>query len=164
MTAPAVSRSSTGYRPASPARWLVPLSMLLALAGLAIAVYLTVEHYTGNSTLACSATATVDCLKVTTSPQSVILGVPVAVYGLAFFAVLTGLVTPPAWRAASVWPHRARLAMLGVGMASVLYLVYVELFQVDAICLWCTGVHAITFVLFCLVVLVAPRGLRPAAE
>jgi uncharacterized membrane protein len=30
----------------------------------------------------------------------------------------------------------------------VFYLVYVELFRVDAICLWCTGVHLTTIVLF----------------
>lgn len=30
----------------------------------------------------------------------------------------------------------------------MLYLVYVELFQVDAICLWCTAVHVLAFALF----------------
>jgi uncharacterized membrane protein len=30
----------------------------------------------------------------------------------------------------------------------VLYLVYTELFTLDALCLWCTAVHAITFLLF----------------
>ena len=35
-----------------------------------------------------------------------------------------------------------------VGVATALYLVYVELFEVDAICLWCTAVHVVTLVLF----------------
>ena len=39
-----------------------------------------------------------------------------------------------------------------VGIVSVIYLVWVELFKVEAICLWCTGVHVLTFVLFALVV------------
>jgi uncharacterized membrane protein len=30
----------------------------------------------------------------------------------------------------------------------VLYLVYIELFRVDAICLWCTGVHITAIALF----------------
>jgi uncharacterized membrane protein len=31
---------------------------------------------------------------------------------------------------------------------SVLYPLYVELFAIDAICLWCTAVHVLTLVLF----------------
>jgi Vitamin K epoxide reductase family. len=37
------------------------------------------------------------------------------------------------------------LAICGIGF--VLYLVSVELLVVDAICLWCTSVHIITFLL-----------------
>jgi uncharacterized membrane protein len=33
----------------------------------------------------------------------------------------------------------------------VLYLVWIELFRVGAICLWCTAVHAFTIVLFAVV-------------
>lgn len=33
------------------------------------------------------------------------------------------------------------------GMVMVLWLVYVEIFKVDAICLWCTGVHVVTLLL-----------------
>ncbi len=29
-----------------------------------------------------------------------------------------------------------------------LYLLWAELFQIHAICLWCTGVHILTFLLF----------------
>jgi uncharacterized membrane protein len=34
-----------------------------------------------------------------------------------------------------------RVAGAVVGVLSVIYLVWVELFRVDAICLWCTAVH-----------------------
>ena len=40
----------------------------------------------------------------------------------------------------------------------MLYLVYTELFTLDAICLWCTGVHVITFLLFALIVFSAAAG------
>ena len=33
-------------------------------------------------------------------------------------------------------------------MAAVLWLVYVELFRLDAICLYCTAVHIVTIALF----------------
>jgi uncharacterized membrane protein len=45
----------------------------------------------------------------------------------------------------------ARLAFVGAGLLMVLYLVWAEFFGVSAICLWCTSVHVITFLLFVLV-------------
>jgi uncharacterized membrane protein len=39
-----------------------------------------------------------------------------------------------------------------VGILFVLYLVWAELFRINAICLYCTGVHVITFILFGLIV------------
>ena len=38
----------------------------------------------------------------------------------------------------------------------VLYLVYVELFRVGAICLWCTGVHVTALALFGVVLAAGP--------
>jgi uncharacterized membrane protein len=35
-----------------------------------------------------------------------------------------------------------------VGLGTVVYLLYAELFEVDAICLWCTAVHVLTFAVF----------------
>jgi uncharacterized membrane protein len=43
-------------------------------------------------------------------------------------------------------------------MLFVLYLIYTELFTLDAICLWCTSVHVITFLLFGLIVFSAAAG------
>ena len=121
-------------------------SLGLSAAGLAISVYLTVDHYTSRPVLACPATAFVDCEKVTNSPQSMLLGIPVAVYGLVFFAGMVALTLPMAWR-----DRRLRTVRLGaslVGVAAVVYLVGVELFAVDRICLWCTAVHVISVALF----------------
>ena len=46
--------------------------------------------------------------------------------------------------------------------ASSIYLVWAELFRIEAICLWCTGVHVVTLALFFVVVLDA--ALRPIEE
>ena len=43
------------------------------------------------------------------------------------------------------------IAFHGIALAMVLYLVWAEFFGVSAICLWCTSVHIITFLLFALV-------------
>ena len=37
-------------------------------------------------------------------------------------------------------------------MGFVLYLIYAELIQIGAICLWCTSVHVATFLIFALIV------------
>jgi uncharacterized membrane protein len=134
--------------------WAWPVTLLLSLAGLAVAAYLTYAHYTDVSTLACPESATVNCAKVTTSSQSEVFGVlPVAVLGLAYFFGMTVLCTPWLWH--SRWRQVAwlRLAAVVVGVGMVVYLVYAELFEIDAICLYCTAVHILTFALFVAVVM-----------
>ncbi len=121
-------------------------SLGLAAAGLAVSIYLTIEHYSGSTALACPENATINCAKVTTSSWSRFLGLPVAVLGLAYFVVMTLLVLPAAWRRRRL--DAVRLAGAGLGMAMVLYLVWAELFRINAICLWCTAVHVCTLGLF----------------
>jgi uncharacterized membrane protein len=115
--------------------------MLAAAAGLAASVYLTVEHYTSPAILACPAGRVIDCRAVTTSPQSVLVGVPVALSGTVFFAVMLALTLPVAWRAGSRALPLVRCGLAAGGVAVMLYLLYEELFVIDAICLWCTLVH-----------------------
>lgn len=63
---------------------------------------------------------------------------------------------PAAWRFGSSWVHWARLIGVVVGIGAVFYLVSTELFTVKKICLWCTGVHIVTFALFVVVVTSTP--------
>ena len=134
---------------------------LLCLAGIGVAAYLTIAHYNAKVILACPETGIVNCAKVTESPQSAILGVPVALLGLLFFVAITPLHLPAAWRSESALLRRARVAAAVAGILTVLYLVYTELFTLDALCLWCTAVHAITFLLF-VVTLVGTTQVRGA--
>jgi uncharacterized membrane protein len=114
-------------------------SLVIALIGLLVSAYLTVEHFTSPALLACPEGATINCAKVTSSVWSTLLGVPVAVLGLLFFAAMAVLVSPAAWRRRALDPVRIVAAAAGVVMA--LYLVWVELFRVDALCLWCSAAH-----------------------
>ena len=52
------------------------------------------------------------------------------------------------WRSRRPEVRLGRLAVTAVGVLFVAWLVYAELFTLDAICLWCTGVHILTFLLF----------------
>jgi uncharacterized membrane protein len=141
-------------------KWAPLVSFPLALIGLGISIYLTIEHFRGNTNLSCPASAHINCLKVTTSSQSEIFGhIPVAVTGLAYFVVMTALCSPWAWRAANPWIGWLRLAGAVSGIGMVVYLVFAEAVQIKAICLWCTGVHIVTFLLF--ITVLAAYLLRP---
>jgi uncharacterized membrane protein len=133
--------------------WIPWTTLALSVAGVAVAAYLTYEHFTAGTTLACPDTGVVNCMKVTSSQYSKLFGIPVALLGLLFFVGMTALSLPPLWRAASPWPSRLRLAAVVVGVVFVCYLIWAELFQIDAICLWCTVVHGLTIILFGLVVI-----------
>jgi uncharacterized membrane protein len=144
--------------------WMQLTTLLLALAGLGVSAYLTVAHFTEATLAGCSETkGLVDCTKVTTSAQSYVFGIPVAVLGLAFYVFVVAIMSPWAWRAARREIHLARIASLVAGIVFVLYLLYAELFTIGSICLYCTSVHVITFVLFVLIAFAAAAwGLNPA--
>ncbi len=80
------------------------------------------------------------------------LGVPVAVLGLLYFLPMLALSLPWAWRTSRRYIAQVRLAMSVIGIGFVFYLVYAELFEIQKICLWCTSVHVLTFLLFAIVV------------
>ena len=131
------------------------VALVLTVAGLLVSAYLTYEHYTSGHSFACPESATVNCVKVTTSAYSSLVGIPVALLGLLFYVAMTTLSAPVAslqTRAVA----RLRLAMASVGVIFVLYLVWAELFRIDALCLWCTVVHVCAVWLFAAVLWYAP--------
>jgi uncharacterized membrane protein len=129
-------------------RWLPATSLILSLLGLAVSGYLSYEHHTSATTLSCPNTATINCLKVTTSSYSSFLGMPVSDLGLAFFVVMTVLCLPALWRSPAASVRVVRLATSAAGVVFVFYLAWAELYKIDAICLWCTAVHVLTAALF----------------
>ena len=149
--------------PFSAPAWLQWTSLALSLAGLGMSIYMTIAHYTSTNILVCSNKGYIDCAKVTTSPESMVFNVfPVAVLGLAFYVFMTAINTPWAWRSgiAAIW--WARLVGIITGIGFVLYLIYAEVIQIGNLCLDCTTVHVITFLLF--VVLVFAATMRPTPD
>ena len=147
-------------------RWLQLTTFILALAGLGVSTYLTIAHFTESTLAGCSEKAgLVNCTKVTTSAQSYVFGIPVAVLGLVFFLFMVAIMSPWAWRSARREVHLIRIASLAAGIGLVLYLLYAELFIIGSICLYCTSVHVITFALFALTAFAAAMwGLDPARQ
>jgi uncharacterized membrane protein len=165
--APEPERSFEPASPSGPPLWLQITSTVLAVLGLAISAYETYAHYNGNKLLGCPSQAggTFNCGEVITSSQSMVFNVlPVAVLGLAFYVFAVVIFTPWAWqfRGATIGGFRitsrgvdvVRLGSLIVGMGFVMYLIYAE-FQIGAVCEYCSGVHIVTFLLFCITVVSA---------
>lgn len=115
------------------------VSFGLTLVALAVSIYLTVEHYTSSTSLACPDTGAISCAKVTTSSWSMVGPIPLALLGAIFFLGMAVLCSPPLWRYRRLDP--VRIAGAAGAVATALYLVWVEFFRVEAVCLWCTVVH-----------------------
>lgn len=142
------------------------ITLALALAGLLIAGYLTLLHYDRSVPLVCSAGSLVNCETVLTSPSATVLGMPVAVWGVVWFAVamvLAMLLVRREGHGESGALRRVSLAWTGVATAVVLYLVYQEVGVIGKLCAWCTAVHAIVIAMLLVQASSAPGEARVTA-
>lgn len=137
--------------------WAVPA---LIFFGLLVAGYLSYIELTHVDAI-CGPIG--DCNAVQTSAYARILGVPVALLGVANFLVLGGL-----WVAQRVLDdHRRRLSLLAmvaltiVGTLFSIYLTAIELFVIEAVCAWCLASAAITTALMVASVQFVVKEARP---
>lgn len=124
------------------------IGVLLSLLGIADATYLTIAHYATKVVLACPDTGIINCAKVTSSSYSEIHGIPLTLFGLLFFIGMLIAQLPWLWNSTSSLIRNGRVAYSITGIVAVFWLVYVELHILHAICLYCSGVHFLTFCLF----------------
>lgn len=126
--------------------------------GLLDAGYLTFKHYLGGIP-PCTLRG---CEVVLTSPQSEIMGIPVALFGLLYYA--TVLLLSLAYiisKKESVLRYAAYFTP--VGFISSVYFVYLQLFVINAICLYCMASAATSTILFALGVYVVIATRRQSA-
>jgi uncharacterized membrane protein len=105
---------------------------VVALIGLGVASYLTYVHYAGESP-ACLAGGR-GCEKVQSSHYAELAGIPVSVLGLVGYAAILVSLFVPGETGRFLG---ALTALIGFGFS--LYLTYLELFTIDAICQWCVA-------------------------
>jgi uncharacterized membrane protein len=102
---------------------------LVALAGVGVAGYLTWAHFADTSVLCVAGGG---CETVQESRYAEIAGIPVAALGLGSYATILALV---GWDTVG-----ARLAAAGlafVGLLFSMYLLVLQLFVIEAVCIWC---------------------------
>jgi uncharacterized membrane protein len=118
------------------------LLALVAALGLVIAAYLTWTKLNG---LVPPCLPGGGCATVEASDYSSLGGIPVAAFGVVYSAAML-LLGLACWRDGG---RQARLLAYGLGLAGVLveaYLVYLELFVIHAVCVWCAA-YGLTVVL-----------------
>jgi uncharacterized membrane protein len=138
--------------------WAVITTFALSLIGLALSTYLTITHFR-PADLVCTENGVFNCSLVTNSGESRFIGIPVAFLGLGTYVVMTVLNSPWMWRARNYWIHVARYVLSIVSMCFVLWLLSAELLIIKSLCLYCTGVHIVTFALFIVLTQVSPAQL-----
>lgn len=137
-------------------------ALVLSLLGLADSTWLTIVHFSVNLLSAsCPASSVDNCVTVTTGPWSHPFGIPVAFLGLAFYVAFTIINLPYFWKIKDVRVHWLRALMSLTGVGFIFYLIYVELFLAKVICIYCTGVHIVTFALFVLIAVTLPKMVQP---
>jgi len=120
---------------------------MLALVGVFVSIYLTLYKVGVIGTLQC---AVGSCETVNTSRWATLLGLPVAAWGLGFYLVALAVAFAGIQeryadsRAFSV----ALCVLTGWGVLFSGWLTYLELFVIDAICIWCVASAVIVLMMF----------------
>ena len=122
---------------------------VVSAAGIGIAAYLTYVHYR-SAALICTIGG--GCETVQDSKYAVLAGIPVAVLGLAFWIAALALTV---WNSELARTLTAALSIAGLAFA--VYLVILQLFVIDAICIWCMANDVVVAPLFALLALLRLR-------
>jgi uncharacterized membrane protein len=114
--------------------------LLILVIGLVIFGYLTYVHFNSNA-LYCPETGVINCGRVLDSPYAAVLGIPIAIGGLAWMAVAIVFEFYQKKRLRGVWSFLA----LGGACYSI-----VAMFMIGKICVYCSTADAILLLYFAL--------------
>jgi uncharacterized membrane protein len=135
------------------ADWLQLSMLLLTLAGLGVSGYLMWGYTTPGAALACGGSHGCDTVK--DSVYASILGVSLPIIGLLSYSLLLLLIIAQNQDTLKnrSWSPYIALTIFGFSLAGVLYsvyLTYLELFVIYAICRWCVASAIIIITIFLL--------------
>jgi uncharacterized membrane protein len=98
----------------------------LAIAGIAVSLYLVYAKVTSNP-LVCGFG---NCEKVQNSPYAIFLGIPLSYWGTLYYLSFLFVIYKKLTKFISLWSIW--------GILFSLYLLFIELFLIKDICMWCT--------------------------
>jgi uncharacterized membrane protein len=146
-------------KPEALSNWLILAFLILAAIGFADATYLTVKYFLGTP-VACSILK--GCEEVTTSHYSKVFGQPVALFGSIYYLAVLLLT-------AIYFETRKRLFFIFANILTVfgflisLRFVYLQVFIIKALCIYCM-VSAGTSTLLFTLSLFSLKKKKPTAE
>ena len=129
-------------------KWLYRISITLAFLGLAISLYMTVYKVTDNKSM-CIGNG--GCSKVNSSPYSEVYGIPVAVIGFGGYGVIAALLYLENHN--KFLKENGTMIIFGItllGFLFTLYLIYIELALIHALCPFCVASQTTMIILFIL--------------
>lgn len=140
---PAIAIAAAGRRPAAAGEYVLRLTgMLLCAAGLVVAGYVFYKSVILNEIPQCVAGGG-GCETVEKSQYSHLLGIHVSAFGLVGYVLILGTFL--------LQGDRARIACFALslfGFGFSLYLTYLELWNIKAICQWCVTSAVLMTMLF----------------
>lgn len=119
------------------------LAAIVALIGLADAIYLTIQHFTGEK-VPCSLIS--GCEQVLTSSYAEIFGIPTAAFGAAAYFLAFSLAILAAYGNRKMWTFFSGLVILMT--LFTLWLIYLQAFVIGAFCQFCLISAVTTLTLF----------------
>jgi uncharacterized membrane protein/glutaredoxin len=134
--------------------WAVPILILLGLGVATYLAYVEVKHVEAI----CGPVG--ECNIVQGSDYALLLGVPVAVWGVLNYLAVGVLWTGQRYLPGR-WANLSAMGLLGLTLFAVLFSIYLtclELFVIRAICIWCLSSAVITTMVTLLVVVPATKG------
>lgn len=137
-----------------PSKVLIVAFLITAFAGFLDAAYLAVKHYQGKIP-PCSILH--GCEKVTTSQYAVLFGVPLALIGAIYYLIVV-ILTIAYFDAKKEKIINVAAGLTIVGFLASAYFVYLQLFAIKAICLYCMASALASTVLFVLGIIILKRG------
>lgn len=124
-------------------------ALVVALLGIVASIY-SIKHHidvhaTGQTDAACNINATFSCDEVALSKYSEVLGIPLGVYGLGYFASMLVLLGVGIMGGKPAKEHlQAYAVMVGIGLVTSLVLAGISIALLGNYCVTCIGVYTLT--------------------
>ena len=135
--------------------WKKYATIFLSASGIVVSFFLAlvVEK---EPVLGCTISGTpLDCTKVLSTEFSTFLGIPVSILSAFWFIVLFSVFMVD-------YKNNILIACLSIlGFVSVLYFIFLELFVIHYICLYCTIAHIIGITL---ILIISPSAIKNSYE
>lgn len=131
---------------------LFGIAAVVALIGLADALYLTIQHITGESV---RCTVISGCSEVLSSPYAVVRGVPLALVGAVAYFTVFSLATLAAF--SNRLAGKLLVLIIGVMFLTTLWLLYLQAFVIHHFCQFCLLSALVTFTLTVITVMAARK-------